>query len=95
MDICDLFLILTLNIQEANNKIPWAHNLAATWKFKVKHPGKIAPERSKQQPRDDDTDEGNQQDKVNTAGGFALSSDPDNYLYAKRKLKKAVLEHYR
>lgn len=80
---------------EANNKIPWAHNLAATWKIKVNHPGKIVSERSKQQPRDDDTDEGNQQDKVNSAGGFALSPDPDNYLYAKRKLKKAVLEHYR
>jgi hypothetical protein len=24
-----------------------------------------------------------------------LSLDPDSYLYAKRKLKKAVLEHYR
>ncbi|KIK00027.1 hypothetical protein K443DRAFT_620167 [Laccaria amethystina LaAM-08-1] len=80
---------------EANNKIPWAHNLAATWKFKVIHSGKIVSERSKQQPRDDDTDEENQQDKVNSAGGFAFSPDPDNYLYAKRKLKKAVLEHYR
>lgn len=24
-----------------------------------------------------------------------LSADPDSYLYAKRKLKKAVIEHYR
>jgi hypothetical protein len=26
---------------------------------------------------------------------ITLSSDPDDYLYAKKKLKKAVLEHYR
>jgi hypothetical protein len=27
--------------------------------------------------------------------GSARHTDPDNYLYAKKKLKKAVLEHYR
>ena len=30
-----------------------------------------------------------------TAGLYQAALEPDNYLYAKRKLKKAVLEYYR
>ncbi|KAF8966562.1 SPX domain-containing protein [Flammula alnicola] len=40
------------------------------------------------------TDESGQEERTQPHN-IPLSADPDSYLYAKRKLKKAVLEHYR
>lgn len=43
--------------------------------------------------------EGRQADHVRhydtSRRSLSIPSDPDDYLYAKKKLKKAVLEHYR
>ena len=41
------------------------------------------------------SDEEKSPDEYDTVHKIPLSADPDSYLYAKRKLKKAVIEHYR
>jgi len=46
--------------------------------------------------RQADSEQGDDEDEDRRSAEFSpLSTDPDSYLYAKRKLKKAVLEHYR
>lgn len=52
--------------------------------------------RSKDPEQDDDSgEEADSIKDVKKKYPIPLSADPDTYLYAKRKLKKAVLEHYR
>jgi hypothetical protein len=52
--------------------------------------------RSKDPEQDDDSgEEADSIKDVKKKYPIPLSADPDSYLYAKRKLKKAVLEHYR
>lgn len=41
------------------------------------------------------SDDDKSPDEHDTVHKIPLSADPDSYLYAKRKLKKAVIEHYR
>lgn len=54
--------------------------------------------KGKQKDADDATGQSSDEDKMTDETPdhtIPLSADPDSYLYAKRKLKKAVIEHYR
>ncbi|KAF8637930.1 hypothetical protein AX17_002551 [Amanita inopinata Kibby_2008] len=60
-----------------------------TWKW---IPSTLTSIMLNHQEKDSDTTHGQEH---TTKQGIALSTDPDEYLYARKKLKKATLEHYR